>query len=141
MATSSAVAEAEPHGSDLRLLTLGALGVVFGDIGTSPLYTLREAFGHAGGLHLSEAAVLGVLSLIFWSLIFVVTLKYVVLILRADNRGEGGVLALGTLAARAVPARRGCVADPRPGPHRARSVLWRWADHPGDLGAVGRRGP
>ena len=105
MATSSAVAEAEPHGADLRLLTLGALGVVFGDIGTSPLYTLREAFGHAGGLHLSEAAVHGVLSLIFWSLIFVVTLKYVVLILRADNRGEGGVLALGTLAARAVPNR------------------------------------
>ena len=105
MATSSAVAEAEPHGADLRLLTLGALGVVFGDIGTSPLYTLREAFGHAGGLHLSEAAVHGVLSLIFWSLIFVVTLKYVVLILRADNRGEGGVLALGTLAARAVPDR------------------------------------
>ena len=73
MATSSAVAEAEPHGADLRLLTLGALGVVFGDIGTSPLYTLREAFGHAGGLHLSEAAVHGVLSLVFWSLILVVT--------------------------------------------------------------------
>ena len=61
MATSSAVAqpaEAEPHGADLRLLTLGALGVVYGDIGTSPLYTMREAFGHAGGLHLSEPAVL-----------------------------------------------------------------------------------
>jgi KUP system potassium uptake protein len=77
--------------------------VVFGDIGTSPLYTMREAFGHAGGLHLSKAAVLGVLSLVFWSLILVVTVKYVVLILRADNRGEGGVLALGALAARAVP--------------------------------------
>ena len=64
---------------------------------------MREAFGHAGGLHLSEPAVLGVLSLVFWSLILVVTVKYVVLILRADNRGEGGVLALGTLAARAVP--------------------------------------
>ena len=95
-------AAAHGHG-DLRALTLAALGVVYGDIGTSPLYTLREAFGHAGGLHLSEPAVLGVLSLVFWSLILVVTVKYVVLILRADNRGEGGVLALGTLAARAVP--------------------------------------
>jgi len=87
----------------LHRLTLAALGVVFGDIGTSPLYTLREAFGHAGGLHAGEEAVLGVLSLIFWSLMLVVTLKYVVLILRADNHGEGGVLALGTLARRAVP--------------------------------------
>jgi KUP system potassium uptake protein len=108
MATRSAVAEhaaAAPHHTDLRLLTLAALGVVYGDIGTSPLYTLREAFGHAGGLHRSEAAVYGVLSLVFWSLMCVVTIKYVVLILRADNRGEGGVLALGTLAARAVPDR------------------------------------
>src|SRR3954465_202082 len=88
-----------------RTLVLAALGVVYGDIGTSPLYTLREAFGHAGGLHLSEGAVFGVLSLVFWSLMFIVTLKYVILILRADNRGEGGVLALGTLAARAVPDR------------------------------------
>ena len=77
-------------------------GVAYGDIGTSPLYTMREAFGHAGGLHLSEAAVLGVLSLVFWSLVLIVSVKYVLLILRADNRGEGGVLALGTLAARAV---------------------------------------
>jgi KUP system potassium uptake protein len=89
--------------STRRMLVLAALGIVYGDIGTSPLYTLREAFGHAGGLHLSEPAVFGVLSLVFWSLVLIVTLKYVVLILRADNRGEGGVLALGTLAARAVP--------------------------------------
>ena len=94
------------HGrGDSRALVLAALGVAFGDIGTSLLYTMREAFGHAGGLHLGEAAVLGVLSLVFWSLVLVVTLKYVVLILRADNRGEGGVLALGTLAARALPDR------------------------------------
>jgi KUP system potassium uptake protein len=107
LATSATVAEptsAAAHGhGDLRALALAALGVVFGDIGTSPLYTMREAFGHAGGLHLSEAAVLGVLSLVFWSLILVVTVKYVALILRADNRGEGGVLALGALASRAVP--------------------------------------
>ena len=86
----------------LRGLTLAALGVAYGDIGTSPLYTMREAFGEAGGLHLGEAAVLGVLSLVFWSLVLIVSVKYVLLILRADNRGEGGVLALGTLAARAV---------------------------------------
>jgi KUP system potassium uptake protein len=94
---------AHGHG-DLSALTLAAIGVVYGDIGTSPLYTMREAFGHAGGLHLSGPAVLGVLSLVFWSLILVVTVKYVVLILRADNRGEGGVIALGTLASHAVPS-------------------------------------
>jgi KUP system potassium uptake protein len=88
--------------ADLRRLTLAALGVVYGDIGTSPLYTIQQAFGAAGGLPLDEATVLGALSLIFWSLILVVTVKYVALILRADNRGEGGVLALGTLAARSV---------------------------------------
>jgi KUP system potassium uptake protein len=107
LATRATVAEATSAGArghgDLRALALAALGVVYGDIGTSPLYTMREAFGHAGGLHLSEPAVLGVLSLVFWSLILIVTVKYVALILRADNRGEGGVLALGTLASRAVP--------------------------------------
>ena len=88
--------------ADLRRLTLAALGVVYGDIGTSPLYTIQQAFGEAGGLPLDEATVLGALSLVFSSLILVVTVKYVALILRADNRGEGGVLALGTLAARSV---------------------------------------
>jgi KUP system potassium uptake protein len=73
--------------------TLGALGVVYGDIGTSPLYALKEATAAAGGLS-DPAAVIGVLSLIFWSLFLVVTLKYVVLILRADNEGEGGILSL-----------------------------------------------
>src|SRR5829696_740247 len=108
MVTPSAVSgTAEVSGHEqrsLRTLLLAALGVAYGDIGTSPLYTMREAFGEAGGLHLGEAAVLGVLSLVFWSLILIVSIKYVVLILRADNRGEGGVLALGTLASRAVPA-------------------------------------
>jgi KUP system potassium uptake protein len=78
-------------------LMLGALGVVYGDVGTSPLYTLREAFGATGGLALSTENVLGVLSLIFWSILLVVTVKYVSLILRADNRGEGGVMALTAL--------------------------------------------
>jgi len=84
------------------LLVLAALGVVFGDIGTSPLYTLREAFGFTG-LPLDEATVLGVLSLIFWALLVVVTLKYVAVIMRADNQGEGGVLALAALAQRGLP--------------------------------------
>ena len=73
--------------------TLGALGIVYGDIGTSPLYALKEATAAAGGVS-DPAAVMGVLSLIFWSLFLVVTLKYVVLILRADNAGEGGILSL-----------------------------------------------
>src|SRR5688500_8044754 len=72
---------------------LGALGIVYGDIGTSPLYALREATNAAGGAT-DPGAMLGVLSMIFWSLLIVISLKYVTLILRADNDGEGGVLSL-----------------------------------------------
>ena len=90
----------------LPALTVAALGIVYGDIGTSPLYTMREALGENGVLPLTEASVLGVLSLIFWALFLVVTLKYVIVILRADNRGEGGILALASLAHRAVAPRR-----------------------------------
>jgi KUP system potassium uptake protein len=74
--------------------TFGAIGVVFGDIGTSPLYALQQSLEATGGGALSATTVLGVLSLIFWSLLVVVTLKYVVLIMRADNEGEGGILSL-----------------------------------------------
>jgi len=81
-------------------LTLGALGVVFGDIGTSPLYAMRETALSTGGSVPHPFAILGGLSLIFWTLMSVVTLKYVTLIMRADNNGEGGVLALATLAHR-----------------------------------------
>lgn len=93
----------QSHGSgqeNLKLLMLGALGVVYGDIGTSPLYAMRECFSH---VQPTEVNVLGVLSLIFWSLIFVVSLKYVTFILRADNRGEGGILALISLVLRHTP--------------------------------------
>src|SRR5437763_13089737 len=76
-------------------LTLAALGVVYGDIGTSPLYAVRQSLVHFGDL--SEHAILGALSLIVWSLVLVVTIKYVVVIMRADNRGEGGLLALTAL--------------------------------------------
>ena len=79
-------------------LTLGAIGVVYGDIGTSPLYTVKEVFSEATGIALTQANIIGAISAIFWVLMLVVTLKYVVLVLRADNRGEGGVMALLALA-------------------------------------------
>jgi KUP system potassium uptake protein len=75
-------------------LTIAALGVVFGDIGTSPLYALKETFSPAHGIPLTEASVLGGLSTVVWALMFVVTLKYVTLVMRADNHGEGGTMAL-----------------------------------------------
>ncbi|MEO7106466.1 MAG: KUP/HAK/KT family potassium transporter, partial [Rhodoferax sp.] len=82
----------------LAALTLGALGVVYGDIGTSPLYTMKEVFGPNMGIPLDATHLIGAVSTIFWGLMMVVTLKYVVLILRADNRGEGGIMALTALA-------------------------------------------
>jgi KUP system potassium uptake protein len=86
-----------------KALMLGSIGVVYGDIGTSPLYALREAIVAASaGSDATPQAVLGVLSLILWALIVVVTLKYVVILLRADNNGEGGTLALMALAQRAL---------------------------------------
>lgn len=88
----------------LYALALGALGVVYGDIGTSPIYALRECFVGHGRMSLSEANVLGILSLILWSLLIVISLKYLVYIMRADNRGEGGILALLTLVAPTLPA-------------------------------------
>jgi KUP system potassium uptake protein len=81
-------------GRRLRLLTLGALGVVYGDIGTSPLYALRQCFGGAHPMEPTADNVLGILSLIFWSLILIVSLKYLGIVLRATNKGEGGILAL-----------------------------------------------
>ena len=87
-------------------LTLAALGVVYGDIGTSPLYAAKETFNPDHGIALSTENVLGGLSAIFWSLMIVVSLKYVILIMRADNRGEGGIMALLALASSAVKDRR-----------------------------------
>jgi KUP system potassium uptake protein len=90
-------------------LALGALGVVYGDIGTSPLYTMKEVLNPANGVQLIAPDIIGAVSTILWALMLVVTLKYVVLILRADNRGEGGIMALTALAVRAAggtPARR-----------------------------------
>lgn len=87
--------------SSLGALTLAALGVVYGDIGTSPLYAFKEVFAH-GHVPLSVENIFGVLSLMFWTLTIVVSLKYVVLILRADNNGEGGLIAMLALASQAV---------------------------------------
>jgi KUP system potassium uptake protein len=83
-------------------LCIGSIGVVFGDIGTSPLYAMREALHHATGSNDQEMAVMGVISLVFWALILVVTLKYVVFLMRADNNGEGGTLSLMALVQRAT---------------------------------------
>ena len=84
----------EPKGRHLAALCLTALGVVYGDIGTSPLYAFREAFHHEYGLTPTPVAVYGVLSMIIWSLVLIVSVKYIALVMRADNRGEGGILAL-----------------------------------------------
>jgi KUP system potassium uptake protein len=91
-------------GSSKRMspLVVGAIGVVFGDIGTSPLYTLRQCFGGQHLVALTPANVLGILSIIFWALMIIVTAKYVTLIMRADNRGEGGILALTALVSRGL---------------------------------------
>ena len=85
--------DAQHHHTSTAVLTLAAIGVVFGDIGTSPLYALKECFSPVHGIPFSEQAVFGIISLIFWSLTLVVTLKYVTFVLRADNHGEGGVLS------------------------------------------------
>ncbi len=108
-ASDRAIATKGARASSFWALTLGSVGVVYGDIGTSPLYALREAVSAAAGPDgtLVRETVLGVLSLILWALFIVVTLKYVLILLRADNRGEGGTLALMALAQGALGKRAG----------------------------------
>src|SRR4051812_35041239 len=106
--TDKAAAETQPaarpagqhHASGLTKLAVGAVGIVFGDIGTSPIYAFRETFAGHHELAHGPAEVVGVLSLIFWSMMIVVTFKYVSVIMRADNKGEGGSLALLALISR-----------------------------------------
>ena len=94
---------ARGHGNaGLSGLVVAAIGVVFGDIGTSPLYTIKQAFGPHYGLSPTHDTVIGLLSLVFWALMLVVTIKYVTIIMRADNEGEGGIMALMTLAQRTL---------------------------------------
>ena len=93
--------------STLTALTIGAIGVVYGDIGTSPLYTIKEIFSAHTGIVLNTSNILGAISSVFWVLMLVVTLKYVILVLRADNRGEGGIMALAALAISAAEHNKG----------------------------------
>lgn len=94
----------KPKGKYLAFLSLAALGVVYGDIGTSPLYAIRECFHGPHAIAATEANILGVLSLIFWSLVIVISFKYLLFVLRADNRGEGGILSLAALATPIKPS-------------------------------------
>src|SRR5688572_18662580 len=97
--SESATSAAPAHAPEKSFtLLIGALGVVYGDIGTSPLYALRECFHPSHNLAASHDAILGVLSLIFWVLILLISVKYLTFVMRADNKGEGGVLALLALA-------------------------------------------
>lgn len=101
--STSTLRAASPTAHGTSELALGAIGVVFGDIGTSPLYTLRECLKAAGGV--SQTNVYGIVSLILWAIIIVVTFKYVCFVMRADNDGEGGILALTALASEVAPVR------------------------------------
>ncbi|TIT63378.1 MAG: potassium transporter Kup, partial [Mesorhizobium sp.] len=115
MALANAGSEAEPvdqsshpeiEQHSTKVLMLGALGVVYGDIGTSPIYAFREALvASSHGTVADRGDILGVLSLIIWSLTITVTIKYIMFVLRADNRGEGGVLSLMALARGSFPKR------------------------------------
>jgi KUP system potassium uptake protein len=95
--------ETHEQKGNLAALTLAAMGVVFGDIGTSPLYALKECFSPEHGIPFSQESVFGVLSMVFWAFLVVVSLKYVLFVMRANNNGEGGILALMALALRTVP--------------------------------------
>ena len=96
----------QPHkkGASVSLM-FAAIGIVFGDIGTSPLYALKECFSAEHGIPFSSDAVYGVISMVFWAFTFVVSLKYVLFVMRANNHGEGGILALMALALRTAPAK------------------------------------
>ena len=104
-AVSASPGAAQEHKQEsVPALTIAALGVVFGDIGTSPLYALKEGMSPAHGIALTQASVYGVLSLIVWTLMLVVTVKYAMIVMRADNHGEGGMLSIMSLASKGLPA-------------------------------------
>jgi KUP system potassium uptake protein len=104
MSSSSAAKDGVFTSARLHIVTLAALGVVFGDIGTSPLYALKECFSPQHGVPFSADAVFGIISMLFWAITIVVSLKYVMFVMRADNNGEGGVLALMALSLRTATA-------------------------------------
>jgi KUP system potassium uptake protein len=119
---SSASHATTPQGRDLTKLAIGALGIVYGDIGTSPLYALRECVSAEHGVAATPANVLGILSLMFWSLVAVVVVKYLVFVLRADNNGEGGVLALLALVLPQLPGSQ--KANNAAGSRRRQALLY-----------------
>ncbi len=138
--TPAANGHGEAHSTAaFKALMLGSIGVVYGDIGTSPSTRCARRWlpPAATSADATPQAVLGVLSLILWALIVVVTLKYVVILLRADNNGEGGTLALMALAQRAVGKGGGCDRAARH--HLRRAVLRRRGDYAGAVGIVGDR--
>ena len=116
-------------------LALGSIGVVYGDIGTSPLYAFREAVKAARARRVGPDAVLGILSLMVWTMLLIVTLKYVLVLLNADNKGEGGTFAL--MALGQSVAKRSASADPGARRDRRGLLLRRCRHHAGHLGAVG----
>ncbi len=116
----SHAAPESPRGRYLAALSLAALGVVYGDIGTSPLYAIRESFSEMYGVEPSPENILGVLSLIFWSLIIVISIKYLAFVMRADNRGEGGIMALTALVTPRRQAAPGGAGAPAPSSFTAR---------------------
>ncbi len=129
---------------DLARLALGALGVVYGDIGTSPLYAIRECFNPVHGIESNLANTLGILSLVFWSLTLVVVVKYLTFVMRADNHGDGGILALLALVMPKSNGGRATTRAARPDPAgagRRGPALGRRHDHARHHGARGDRGP
>ena len=128
--TTVADARSGAPAGKLSALMLGALGVVYGDIGTSPLYTLKTALEWAGGA--TPAVAIGMLSLIVWTLLITTSIKYVAVVMRADNDGEGGILALMSLLGIKHGERAGVIAI---GMSRRGPALRRRRHHAGDLGA------
>src|SRR5207249_4901201 len=128
--------EVSTHRWELATLGLAALGVVYGDIGTSPLYAIKECFGPHHGLAPTPANVLGILSLVLWSLLLVIVLKYLTFIMQADNRGEGGILALMALLGPAAGRTPALISLGLFGA----ALLRRWRDHAGHLGPERHRG-
>ena len=118
----------QDHQGSLPALTLAATGVVFGDIGTSPLYALKECFSPDHGIPFSVEGVYGILSMVFWAFLIVVSLKYVLFVMKANNNGEGGILALMALALRTVPqnSKRSLAII-------MLGVLWRRRHYPGNF--------
>lgn len=123
----------------LPAMTLAALGVVFGDIGTSPLYALKESFHAAHGLGITPANVLGILSIIFWTMTMVITIKYSAIVMRADNNGEGGIMALLALNLRNTNLASEKITVNFDWLYWGFTIFWGWDHHPSHFSLICRR--